>query len=154
MLNAAEKRILHGLYVFRSRIGESRTYSAFELNWLAHQPYSAAAAWREGAGLQERRLDGISEQDEIEIQTGEAAAALEHLFGARLIDYTFATGALFHFNVEITYDGAMMARRLHTPWGRFGVWYSEHKDGVIGLLITMLVSALTSLLVAYITRGK
>lgn len=41
-----------------------------------------------------------------------------------------------------------MARELDTRFGRISLWYKESKDGVPGLLITVLVSALTSVLTA------
>lgn len=151
-MNSAEKRILYGLYNLRSRIGESHVFSAFSLNWLANHDYSEAAAWSVGSKLQEHQIADVSEQENEEIQSGAAAAALEHLAGAKLIRYTFATGAFFHFNVELTYEGAMLARRLRTPWGRVGLWYAEHRDGIAGLVITMAVSAITSLIVAWIER--
>jgi hypothetical protein len=52
----------------------------------------------------------------------------------------------------VTFAGADRAIRLHTRRGRADLWYREHKDGIIGLLLTVLVSCVTALITVLLMR--
>jgi hypothetical protein len=46
----------------------------------------------------------------------------------------------------VTFAGADRAIRLHTRRGRMDLWYREHRDGIVGISITVLISFITALL--------
>jgi len=48
------------------------------------------------------------------------------------------------FRVTLTIKGLEYARSLDTRLGRADLWYREHKDGLIWLLITVFVSFVTT----------
>jgi hypothetical protein len=45
----------------------------------------------------------------------------------------------------VTFAGADRAIRLHSKRGRADLWYREHKDGIFGIGITVLISFSTAL---------
>jgi hypothetical protein len=47
-------------------------------------------------------------------------------------------------NVAVTFAGADRAMRLHTRVGRMELWYQEHRDGFLGIVITAAVSFITA----------
>lgn len=155
MLTEAEKRILHGVYLRRPRIDEWYVYRSLELAWLIDHNYACAGEWGAGVKLMERVLDPNADMFGPASATHqELTAILTHLRGAGLIEWQALPPVQLSQRFRVTYQGAQIARMLRTRRGRLSVWYSEHKDGVIGLLITAAVSALTSLVVAYLTHGK
>lgn len=155
MLTKAEKRILHGVYLHRPRIDEWYVYRSLELAWLIDHDYAFAKEWGAGERCLERVLDRNTDMFGPASATHqELTALLTHLRGAGLIEWQALPLVQLSQRFRVTYQGAQIARMLHTRRGRLSVWYSEHKDGVIGLLITATVSALTSLIVAYLTHGK
>jgi hypothetical protein len=52
----------------------------------------------------------------------------------------------------VTFAGADRAIRLHTGRGRMDLWYREHKDGILGLATTVIVSFVTALIAVLLTR--
>ena len=46
----------------------------------------------------------------------------------------------------VTFAGADRAIRLHTGRGRMDLWYREHRDGIAGVSITVLISFITALI--------
>ncbi|MDE1955332.1 MAG: hypothetical protein KGJ03_06405 [Betaproteobacteria bacterium] len=155
MLTKAEKRILHGVYLRRPRIDEWYVYRSLELAWLIDHDYASAKEWGSDGKITERILDPNADMFGPASATHqELTAILTHLRGAGLIEWHEQPVVSLSHEVRVTYEGAQIARKLRTWQGQFGVWYSEHKDGVIGLLITAAVSAVTSLIVAYLTHRK
>ena len=71
---------------------------------------------------------------------------LRYLHYRRLIN-TYRPGRMRHVRIAVTFAGADRAMRLHTRLGRMEVWYQEHRDGFMGLLITIAVSFVTALAV-------
>lgn len=142
-MNQEEKKILHGLYYHRLAIGESITYAANELGWLVKASYSQGKDWTGKDG----RLKTLKVADECwpseqSLFTNRAYRPLTYLHDA---GYIFMSASSFLLpSIQVTREGADLARELGTRHGRCGLWYKEHKDGLLGLLITILVSALTA----------
>jgi len=53
--------------------------------------------------------------------------------------------------IRVTAVGADRARQLHTPWGRMNLWYRDQKTVLIGLVGTIMVALITSLLTNWAT---
>jgi len=60
------------------------------------------------------------------------------------------TANLRYFELQLTGAGIAMARRCNTFWGRAGLFYEEHHNGILGLFLTVAVSAVTSLITTYL----
>lgn len=144
MLTEVEKRVLHGLYGDNPRLDRSMSYSAAAINWLGEHDFSHALQWRDGDGRRELNIPDLDSVLESLEHEGRAHAALSHLQGAKLLDYQ-QRARFDAFEVALTYEGAALARRLHTWQGRLGLRYRENKDGVLGLLITVLVAIITAI---------
>jgi hypothetical protein len=52
----------------------------------------------------------------------------------------------------VTFAGADRAIRLHTRRGRMDLWYRDHKEGILGILITAFVSFITALITVLLMR--
>jgi hypothetical protein len=142
-MNTQESKILHGLYFHRQMIGEELIYKAGELNWLATHSFKEGRSWQ--------RPDGTlnSLESNIEYLVGLSGAhTTDSLRPIRYLEskgyITFKNSA--DFQLSVTLAGAEVARELGTPLGRVNVLYKNHKDGVVWLFATILVSAVTSIL--------
>lgn len=143
-MNTEEKRILHGLYFHRQMIGEGMLYSADELAWLTRTPIPQGRNWSSEDGkLKVLREQGDDWWQEYATVTAQALRPLQYLHEAGYIrlERNRHDGGL---RIAVTRQGADLARELDSRFGRFSLWYGEHKDGLLGLLITILVSALTA----------
>ena len=75
---------------------------------------------------------------------------LRYLQIRRLIKYTGRSDATL--SIAVTFAGADRAIHLHTRRGRMDLWYRDHKDGILGMLITAVVSFLTALITVLLMR--
>jgi hypothetical protein len=73
----------------------------------------------------------------------ELAMALSYLNAGGYITMQIGAG-MDGFRVTLTIKGLEYARSLDTRLGRADLWYREHKDGLIWLLITVFVSFVTT----------
>jgi hypothetical protein len=69
---------------------------------------------------------------------------LRYLQYRRLITYARRSDGMLY--AAVTFAGADRAIRLHTRRGRMDLWYREHRDGVFGMSITVLISVVTALI--------
>lgn len=153
-MNTEEKRLLHGLYFHREMIGEGMIYSAEELAWLARTPIPHGRRWQTDDGKLQK-VQGTGQGNwltEYSALTAQAMRPLKYLHDAGYI--RIETGRLGDSSrIAVTKEGADLARELDTRFGRFSLWYKENKDGVLGLLITVLVSALTAAITSQLGDG-
>jgi hypothetical protein len=139
-----EDRILHGLYYYRENIEEDVQVTSEQLLWLAMHPLREGDAWRRDGKLQS--LDSSSFPDDIraKLLTVKIELPLRYLQYRRLI--TFARRSDGTIYAAVTFAGADRAIRLHTRRGRLDLWYREHRDGILGVTITVLISLITALI--------
>ena len=142
-MNQAEAKILHGIYYHRQMIGERCIYSASELNWLIHNSFEKGRNWQGEDG----KLKAIEEESDNYLKSiGATSAAsqrpVRYLAAKDYITYSADGG----FRIAVSAEGAEIARELDTRMGRLNILYKNHKDGVIWLMATVLVSAVTALL--------
>lgn len=138
-----EDRILHGLYYYRENIDEEVPVTGEQILWLAMHPLREAEAWYEDGELQSVDTGVFPEDVQSKLSTAKLELPLRYLQYRRLIRYTRRGDALI--SVAVTFAGADRAIRLHTRRGRMDLWYREHKDGILGIAMTMLVSFVTAL---------
>jgi hypothetical protein len=143
-MNKQEARVLHGVYFDRQYIENETFYNCAEIYWLTVHPLAAGRNWRDTEG----RLQSASPSDDPFSSIAKTRAAaikpLAYLQGAEFLTYQVNGDAV---RVSLSIAGANRARELGSMFGRINLRYREQKDGLIGLLITIIVAAVT----AYIT---
>jgi hypothetical protein len=139
-----EDRILHGLYYHRETIDENVQVSTEQLLWLAMHPLREAEAWQKNGKPQSLDVSEFPADIRAKLITAKLDLPLRYLQYRRLITYTKRSDGMLY--AAVTFAGADRAIRLHTRRGRIDLWYRERKEGIVGLAITVFVSALTALI--------
>ena len=143
MSRGDEDRILHGLYYHRENIDEDVQVSSEQLLWLAMHPLQEGDAWSKDGKLQSLDPSEFPEEIRGKLITAKLELPLRYLQYRRLITYARRSDGMLY--AAVTFAGADRAIRLHTRRGRIDLWYREHRDGVIGVSITVLISLVTAL---------
>ena len=139
-----EDRILHGLYYHRETIDENVQVSTEQLLWLAMHPLREAEAWQKNGKPQSLDVSEFPADIRAKLITAKLDLPLRYLQYRRLITFTRRSDGMLY--AAVTFAGADRAIRLHTRRGRIDLWYRERKEGIVGLAITVFVSALTALI--------
>ncbi len=139
-----EDRILHGLYYYRENIEEDVQVTSEQLLWLAMHPLREGDAWRRDGKLQSLDASAFPDDVRAKLLTVKIELPLRYLQYRRLI--TFARRSDGTIYAAVTFAGADRAIRLHTRRGRLDLWYREHRDGILGVTITVLISLITALI--------
>jgi hypothetical protein len=142
-MNKQEKLILHGLYYDRQYVDEKKPYTANEIKWLAGNFCYRGKEWRGKDG----ELKSIEDEDEDYLASKNATSAaatreLTYLKDGGYISFTKEGSSLL---IGVTVKGADLARELDTRFGPLNIWYKNHKDGLLGLLVTVVVSIVTTI---------
>jgi hypothetical protein len=145
-----EDRILHGLYYYRENIDEDVSVTGEQLLWLAMHPMREGEEWNKDGQLQNVDTSAFPEEVQSKLVTAKLELPLRYLQYRRLIKFTRSGNATLL--VAVTFAGADRAIRLHTYRGRMDLWYRENKDGILGIVITVLVSSVTALAVVLLMR--
>jgi hypothetical protein len=145
-----EDRILHGLYYYRESIDEDVQVSREQLLWLAMHPLREGEDWHRDEKLQSLDASEFPEEIRAKLITAKLELPLRYLQYRRLITYARRSDGMLY--AAVTFAGADRAIRLHTRRGRMDLWYREHRDGVIGITITVLISLITALITVIVTN--
>ncbi|HME39911.1 MAG TPA: hypothetical protein VKG63_13235 [Steroidobacteraceae bacterium] len=143
-----EDRILHGLYYYRESIDEDLPVTGEQILWLAMHPMREGDGWNAEGRLQGIDTTVFPAEIRTKLVTAKLELPLRYLEYRRLIKYTKRKDGAFL--VAVTFAGADRAIRLHTRRGRLDLWYREHKDGILGIAVTMTVAFLTALITALV----
>jgi hypothetical protein len=139
-----EDRILHGLYYYRENIDEDVPVTAEQILWLAMHPLRDGEGWSKEGEPQSVDTSVFPDDIQSKLSTAKLELPLRYLQYRRLIRYARrADGTIL---AAVTFAGADRAIRLHTRRGRMDLWYREHKDGILGVGMTVFVSLLTALI--------
>ena len=138
-----EDRILHGLYYYRENIDEDVAVTGEQILWLAMHPLRDGQSWFKDGRPQSVDTSAFPDDIQCKLSTAKLEMPLRYLQYRRLIRYTRRSDG--EISVAVTFAGADRAIRLHTLRGRMDLWYREHKDGILGIAITILVSFVTAL---------
>jgi len=139
-----EDRILHGLYYYREKIDEDVQLTSEQLLWLAMHPMREGEAWNKEGRLQSMDASEFPEEIRSKLITAKLELPLRYLQYRRLITYARRSDGMLY--AAVTFAGADRAIRLHTRRGRMDLWYREHRDGIVGMSMTVLISFITALL--------
>ena len=141
-MNSDEAKILHGLYFHRQMIGEELHYSAGEIRWLTLHSFGEGKEWQRPDGTLNSFESGPDHQLAlIGATSADAQRPVTYLLAAGYITCKNSVG----FRISVTAAGADLARELDSWLGRLNVLYKKHKDGVVWLTATVLVSLVTAL---------
>jgi hypothetical protein len=141
---ADEDRILHGLYYHREAIDQDLQVTGEQILWLAMHPLAEGETWERDGQLQSLDVQQFPQEIRAKLIAAKLELPLRYLQYRRLIKYVKQRDATNI--VAVTFAGADRAIRLHSRRGRLDLWYKEHKDGILGLSITVLISFVTALL--------
>lgn len=144
MSRADEDRILHGLYYCRERIDHQIEVSGEQILWLAMHPLAEGIHWERGGQFESVDSNEFPGEIRAKLIAAKLDLPLQYLAYRRLIKFVNNRDATF--SLSVTFAGADRAIRLHSRRGRLDLWYRDHKDGILGLSINVLVSAVTALL--------
>jgi hypothetical protein len=139
-----EDRILHGLYYYREKIDEDVQLTSEQLLWLAMHPMREGEAWNKEGKLQSMDASEFPEEIRSKLITAKLELPLRYLQYRRLITYARRSDGMLY--AAVTFAGEDRAIRLHTRRGRMDLWYREHRDGIVGMSMTVLISFITALL--------
>lgn len=145
-----EDRILHGLYYYRENIDAEVSVNDEQILWLAMHPLRDGDAWSKDGQPQSFDTSAVPAEIESKLITAKLDLPLRYLQYRRLIKYAKRSDG--SMSVAVTFAGADRAIRLHTRRGRMDLWYREHKDGILGMAATVLVSFITALLTVLLVR--
>ncbi len=152
MTRKDEDRILHGLHYFRESLDEEFTVTSEQILWLAAHSYADGGGWHRDGELQGFDCSVIPEELRRKLLLSKFELPLRYLHYRRLIKYTPVGDDAA--NVAVTFAGADRAMRLHTRLGRMELWYQEHRDGLLGLVITAGISFVTALATVALFAGR
>ncbi len=139
-----EDRILHGLHYFRESLEEEFTVTCEQILWLAAHSFADGAGWYKDGELQSFDCSVVPAELRRKLLMSKFELPLRYLHYRRLIKLTQAGEDAAC--VALTFAGADRAMRLHTRVGRLEVWYQDHRDGFLGIVVTVAVSFITALL--------
>ncbi len=145
-----EDRILHGLYYYRESMDEEVPVTGEEVLWLAMHPLREGGSWNTEGRLQSVDTSAFPDEIQSKLVTAKLELPLRYLQYRRLVKYTRRNDATL--SIAVTFAGADRAIRLHTRRGRMDLWYREHKDGILGMVTTIVVSFVTALVAVLLTR--
>jgi hypothetical protein len=143
MIRDDEDRILHGLYFLRESIDEDVRVTGEQVLWLAMHPLPEGQAWERDGVIQALDTEEFPAEIRAKLIAAKLALPLRYLEYRRLIKLVRNRDATF--SISVTFAGADRAIRLHSRRGRMDLWYKEHKDGMVGLLLSALVAFVTAI---------
>jgi hypothetical protein len=145
-----EDRILHGLYYYRESIDEDMSVTGEQVLWLTMHPLREGDAWNTDGRLQSVDKAAFPAEIQSKLVTAKLELPLRYLQYRRLIKFTRNSDSTL--TLAVTFAGADRAIRLHSRRGRMDLWYREHKEGILGIVTTVLVAFVTALVVVRLTR--
>lgn len=135
-------RILLGIYLHVRATNEDTPLSADELLWLFKND---PKKWKEGDKFQKtvegQRLDSV----------GVVERELSLLKAKNCLDFERPKALEKNFKITILPMGICRAQQLSTILGCVDLFYRDNKSGIFGVVLTILISATTSLVVSLLS---
>lgn len=69
------------------------------------------------------------------------------------LEFTRPSGFDMCFKIKLQPNGLLRAESLSSMPGRVELWYSEHKNGILGLVVTIAVAAITAWITSIFTSN-
>lgn len=124
--------------------------TAGEVRWLMAHSLREGKHWFKDGKFQ--TMDGQEDPrvSRFAMVTAEDERPLRYLEKAGFIEWNNVVKGSNALKLRVTVQGADYARQLGSPLGRANLWYRGHKDGLLGLMTTILVAFATALLASSI----
>jgi len=151
-MTSDQKKILNGIFCNYPVVNEGICYDAPELNWLFKNKLSEGKNWRGDDNKFKMITTGLTDKDgnyldKIGKLQYRILKSLSYLKGKGYIDYEKDQ---YRYRILLTAEGYEIAKRLQTYWGRIDLWYRRNKDGIIWFLLTVLTSAIVTIITSII----
>jgi len=106
---------------------------------------SLAGCRRLAQGWETPSLDASEFPEEIRAKliTAKLELPLRYLQYRRLITYARRSDGMLY--AAVTFAGGRSRHPASHPAGRMDLWYREHRDGIVGVTITVLIAFITAL---------
>ncbi|MDD2772316.1 MAG: hypothetical protein PHP45_01310 [Elusimicrobiales bacterium] len=152
-MNDEEKKVLHGLY-FDMGVGNPICIKSGEILWLINASMPEGKTWK----IKDEKRKSF----DIKIDNFREDYAHMHAISEKVLQYltqeefiTCSKRGMFpeeYFEISVTSAGADFARELDSRFGRLNILYKDHRDGVFGLIITVFVSGIVSIITTMLTK--
>lgn len=150
-------KILLGIYQHWPRLDDDITFEAGELAWVI---YNGLEGWRIENGWKKMEypaVKGTGEKSYLDKPLSDRAMVAKELAilqANNCIEFTRPSGFDMRFKIKLHPEGLLRAESLSSMSGRVELWYSEHKDGIFGLGVTITVSAITAWITSMLTGSN
>ena len=139
-------KILLGIYNHCPRLDDSISLKTGELAWVVHHGLDD---WRQKNGWKEVEYpadkgSNNSYMDKPLTDRSRVAKELSILQANDCIKFERPSGFDMMFKVQLLPNGLIRAEKLSSRTGRADLWYSENRNGIIGLAVTIIVSIITA----------
>lgn len=151
----ASDKILLGIYNHRPILRDDVPYTIGELCWVVE---NGPNGWKtktafKTIGYPPNMGDLDSAIERHANDKNRVINELSILDAKNCIQFTAPTGIDNHFRILLTPNGLLRAEKLSTRIGKIDLWYSENKHGILGLIVTILISITTAVITTIIV-GK
>ncbi|MCE5210338.1 MAG: hypothetical protein LLG40_02155 [Deltaproteobacteria bacterium] len=149
-------KILLGIYNHWPRLDDSISFKAGELAWVAHH---RLGDWRQKNGWKEviypaDKGSNDSYMDKPLTDISRVSKELSILQANDCIKFVQPSGFDTMFKVQLLPNGLIRAEKLSSWRGRADLWYSENRNGIIGLAVTIIVSIITAWITSIIAAKR
>jgi len=125
-----------------------------ELAWII---YNGVDGWRIENGWKKIEYSAVKSPEENSYldkplrDRGLVAKELTILQANDCLEFTRPSGFDMRFKIRLQPNGLLRAENLSSIPGRIELWYSEHKNGILGLVVTITVAAITAWIASIFT---
>lgn len=140
-------KILLGIYNHWPRLDDSISLETGELAWILQH---GLKDWRQKNGWKKIEYPTVKEpndksfMDKPLIDRSLIAKELSILQANDYLEFKRPTGFDLIFKVQLLPNGIIRAEKLSSRMGKVELWYSENKNGIFGLAVTVIISIITA----------
>jgi hypothetical protein len=148
-------KILLGLYRFQPILTEELPLEVGELAWLLD--YRWVKEWKVENGFNKYKYPASKGANSSHLERplkdkARITKVLSVLSAKCHISFIAPVGFDHTFKIQILPSGLLRAEKLDSFRGKIGLWYTDNKNGIIGLIITVLVSVVTALITTMLSK--
>lgn len=135
-------------------MNENLAVSTAQLEWVLENDSSS---WETEEGLQEIDYNKYIEDNYVALDKmvedrDKVMEALALLSAKECVNFEAPEGEEFTFRVNLLPCGIIRANKLVGRVGRLDLWFSENRNGIVGVTLVALISAFVSVLTSIILK--
>ena len=114
--------------------------------------------WISSNGVNEYKYSAAAEEGEESYLSrplrdkARVIKVLSSLSANKYVSFISPKGFDSKFQIELLPEGLLRAEKLDSSFGKLELFYSDNKNGIIGLLLTATVSAFVSLITTMLSK--